>query len=56
MIDTGEVSTVAGVPGQRGVRLGPLPASLNGPTGVAMLKDGGILISDSAEDAILVVH
>lgn len=56
VIATREVSTVVGVPGARGLRLGPLPASLNSPTGVAVLKDGGILISDFAEDAILVVR
>jgi hypothetical protein len=56
VIATREVFTVVGVAGQQGIRLGPLPGSLNAPTGVAMLKDGGILISDSTENSILVVR
>ena len=33
---TGQVSTVAGVPGQRGITLGPLPGTLSLPTDVSL--------------------
>lgn len=53
---TGAVSTVVGRAGRQGVQLGPLPASLNAPTGVTALRNGNILISDSNENSILILR
>jgi NHL repeat len=50
----GVVTTVAGTPGARGVRLGPLPGSLNRPKGLAVLPDSGVtLIETGEENAVL---
>ena len=51
---TGTVTTVIGVPGQHGVALGPLPASLNVPVSVSALADGSIIVVDQLENAVLV--
>jgi len=53
---TGRVTTVVGRAGQAGVRPGSLPARLNNPTGLALLPNGQMLIVDSAENSILLVH
>lgn len=52
----GDVTTLVGVPGQRAVRLGPLPASLNSPAGIAALPGGVLYIVDTTENAILSVR
>ncbi len=44
----GMVTTVAGVEGQVGNRLGPLPGSLYPVTGLALLPDGSIAVSSGA--------
>jgi sugar lactone lactonase YvrE len=56
VIATKTVSTVVGRPGQRGVILGPLPAGLNAPGGIAMGPSGELFITDSVEPAVLVAR
>ena len=51
----GMVSTVVGIPGVSGVKLGPLPGRLNSPAAVAVLPSG-LLISDQFENAVLYAH
>ena len=54
-IATRAVTTYVGVLGEKGLQPGPLPvAHLNTPTGLALLPDGGLAITD--EQALLVVH
>jgi sugar lactone lactonase YvrE len=48
----GNVTTLVGTLASVGVRLGPLPASLNGPAGLA-LSPGALFISDAIENAVL---
>lgn len=50
----GVVTTVVGSPPYFGQKLGPLPASLNEPIGVAMTEDGQLVIVDGA--AILITR
>jgi hypothetical protein len=50
------VSTVAGVPGQAGLSEGPLPASLNQPSGVAVLPHGVVAVSDAAENVVVLIR
>jgi hypothetical protein len=54
-IASGAVTTPAGVAGQEKVVLGPLPAGLNMPSGVAVVN-GALIISDATENAILVAR
>ncbi|HEU0115592.1 MAG TPA: hypothetical protein VFQ80_12990, partial [Thermomicrobiales bacterium] len=56
VIQTAAVSTVVGSPGQIGVAVGPLPASLNTPYGVVVLPTGELAISDFSENAVLIGH
>lgn len=49
-------TTVAGIAGQGGVKLGPLPAQLNSPTGIAVLPTGEIFLATTNENAILKMH
>jgi hypothetical protein len=56
VISTGAVSTLVGSPGSAGVGPGLLPASLNGPKGLAVALDGSFFITDWIEDAVLRVH
>ena len=51
-IDTGVVTTVVGANHHFGVLLGPLPASLGGPAGLALVAPATLLIADS-ENAVL---
>jgi hypothetical protein len=51
VLATGQVTTVVGRPDRAGVVLGPLPAGLNMPCGVAFPADGGMPITD--ENALL---
>jgi len=53
-IATRAVSTFVGVLGEKGLQPGALPAHLNTPRGLALLPDGGLVITD--EQAVLVVH
>jgi sugar lactone lactonase YvrE len=53
----GVVTTIAGVPGARGVELGPLPGSFNNPIGIASLPGSAaqLVVPDMGENAILKV-
>ena len=53
VIATQAVTTVAGTPERMGIVLGPLPAGLSGPTGLAIGPSGELLIADSFEHSIL---
>ena len=52
----GSVTTLVGVAGQAGVKLGPLPARLNAPAAVAVSASGALIIVDRNENAILMVR
>jgi hypothetical protein len=54
VIGTKAVSTVVGRLGQQAVVLGPLPASLNSPAGIAVGPADELFITDAAESAVLV--
>lgn len=47
------VTTIVGVAGQAGVRLGTLPGRLNAPSGVAVSPTGEIFIVGVTENAVL---
>lgn len=49
---TGEVTTVAGVPGMKGIKLGPLPAGLNWPYRLTLVH-GDLIIGDAVEHTLL---
>jgi sugar lactone lactonase YvrE len=53
VLQSGVVTTFVGVAGQFGVKLGPLPGGLNGPSGVAALPNGELFITDSSENVVL---
>jgi hypothetical protein len=53
VIGTRVVTTVVGSPDRMGVVLGPLPAGLGNPWGLALGPGGELLIADIAENAIL---
>jgi hypothetical protein len=50
------VTTVVGSLDRSGVVLGPLPAGLNGPMGLAVGPAGELFVSDAVENAILVAR
>lgn len=50
-LSTGAVTTIVGSPDGFGVRLGPLPGSMGGPSGLAFMEPGTLFITDW--DAIL---
>jgi hypothetical protein len=54
VIATGAVTTPVGVPGRAGVVLGPLPAGLHGPRGLAVGPAGSLFVTD--ENAVLRVR
>jgi DNA-binding beta-propeller fold protein YncE len=56
VVATGVVTTIVGVAGQAGVKLGPTPGGLNTPTDVAILPSGGFVIIDSAASSVLLAH
>jgi sugar lactone lactonase YvrE len=56
VIATTGVTTVVGVAGPMGVLLGPFPAALNSPQGVAWLPNQGLLVSDYRENSILLAR
>lgn len=45
-----------GAPGSAGVRTGPLPAFINGISGLTVLPDGTLAMSTSAENAVLIAR
>ena len=53
----GVVTTIAGAARSEGVRLGPLPGSLNHPGGIALLTGLGtsLIVADTVENSILLV-
>jgi hypothetical protein len=51
---TGIVTTLAGVAGQAGVRLGPLPATLNVPVGLAYVGST-LYVADATENSVLAI-
>jgi streptogramin lyase len=55
-LENGGVTTLAGLPGQAGVKLGPVPARLNSPSGLAVQPAGTIYIAEARENAVLIVH
>jgi DNA-binding beta-propeller fold protein YncE len=52
-LGTRVVSTVVGTLARPGLRLGPLPAGLSGPTGLALDSTGQLFITIAEENAIL---
>ena len=55
-ISTGAVTTIIGASDQKGIVLGPLPASLNAPAGVAFVPPAQLFITDAIENAVLVAQ
>ena len=53
VIATQAVTTVVGSPKSVGIRLGPLPASLACPWGLALGPSGELLIADECENAVV---
>jgi sugar lactone lactonase YvrE len=51
---TGVVTTLIGVAGQAGVKLGPLPTTLNLPVGLAYI-DSTLYVVDGAENSVLAI-
>ena len=47
------ITTQAGAPSQRGLRLSPLPAGINVPGGLALTPAGELLVTDTAENVLL---
>jgi sugar lactone lactonase YvrE len=56
VIATKAVSAAVGRLDQQAVVLGPLPASLNSPAGIAVGSAGELFITDAAESAVLVAR
>ena len=56
VLATGQVTTVVGTPGQALVVLGPLPASLDRPSGLAVSADGALFIVEYTVGAVLVAR
>ena len=56
VIATGDVTTIVGVAGQAGVKLGPLPAGLDVPAGLAFGPGPMLFVSDGAENVLLELH
>jgi hypothetical protein len=55
-LSTKAVTTFVGTAGAAVISLGPLPARLNRPSGVKILSMNQLLITDSAENTILIVR
>jgi DNA-binding beta-propeller fold protein YncE len=53
-VTTGEVTTTVGTPLTGGVALGPLPAQITFPFGLALTNSGGLLIL--SENSVLLAH
>jgi sugar lactone lactonase YvrE len=56
VLPAGEVTTWVGVAGKVGVALGDLPAGLNQVGGVLALSTGEVVITDTVENAVLIVR
>jgi hypothetical protein len=54
-IATRTVSTLAGTAGQSGVATGPLPSTLNCPTGLALTPSGDTLVSDVCDGVVVLL-
>ena len=54
-VATGEVTTLVGVAGRYGIKVGALPGRLNRPVGVAVLPDHSLVITDQ-ENVVLTVR
>lgn len=52
----GNVSTVVGVAGQSGIKLGQVPARLNHPWSLALSPIGELIVADPYENSILIVR
>ena len=46
----------AGTAGQRGLSTGPLPATLNCPSGLAVAKNGDLLLTDSCDGVVAAIQ
>ena len=56
-VTTGWTSTtVAGIPGHRGVSLGGLPGTLNGPGLLTMTPTGDLLMQDEVENSMILIR
>lgn len=55
-LDSAAVTTIVGVPRQRLVKLGPLPANLSQPIGLAVAPTGGLYIVDTSENVVLLAR
>ena len=55
-IPTQFVTTVVGSPGRWEVILGPLPAEIASPAGLALAPSGDLVIADQHENALLLAH
>jgi sugar lactone lactonase YvrE len=51
-----QVTTIAGVPGQAAATLGPLPATLNFPEGLAWAPGIGLVVSMPIENSLVVIR
>jgi hypothetical protein len=47
------VTTPIGVVGHQAVKPGPLPASINSPTGLAVVPGGLVIVSNSENDVLI---
>jgi sugar lactone lactonase YvrE len=56
VVSSGQIFDVVGQSGVAGVRLAPLPAAINQPSGLALLPSGELVISSTAENAILIAR
>jgi len=50
------VTTVVGSPNRYGIALGPLPAQLSAPAGLAFVPPGQLFITDSGENVVLLAE
>ncbi|MDB5218652.1 MAG: hypothetical protein JWO86_6579 [Myxococcaceae bacterium] len=55
-LNTKTISPFAGTAGQRGFSSGPLPATVNCPSGLAVTKNGDLLFGDSCDGVVAVVQ
>jgi hypothetical protein len=53
---SGQVTTIAGTLGKNGVTVGPLPGTFNNTSGIVAVPGLGLVVSDSAENALLWLH
>jgi hypothetical protein len=53
---TKTISPFAGVLGQRGLSSGPLPATLNCPSGITVTKSGDLMFGDACDGVVAVIQ